>query len=219
MEENMTSRPTALIFARVSSTTDRQNTERQVRDLQRYADANHLQVVGIYEEKISGGKSNQEREVLQEALRFARTNSVDFILASELSRIGRSVFNTMETIKFLVDNHINLYLQKERFTLLEEDGKPSAFAAIMLATLSCAYELEKSSIAFRLSSGRAKFVSEGGVLGRPKKSFKSKEKKETEYADVLKQLRSTRKIPLHLIAEHNHCSLSTVKRLKREFSL
>ena len=45
---------TAIIYARVSSTNDRQNTERQVRDLEQYAAANNIQVVKVFEEHISG---------------------------------------------------------------------------------------------------------------------------------------------------------------------
>ena len=55
---------TAIIFARVSSVTDRQNTERQVLDLKKYAEYSNLNVEKVFEEKISGGKRNEERYVL-----------------------------------------------------------------------------------------------------------------------------------------------------------
>ena len=44
----------AVIYARVSSTTDRQSTDRQVTDLKKYAEYSKLEVVKVYEEKISG---------------------------------------------------------------------------------------------------------------------------------------------------------------------
>ena len=101
----------AVIYARVSSVSDRQNTERQVKDLVEYAQTNQMDVVEVFEEKISGAKQNKERPVLQETLKYCQMNSVDYLLSNELSRIGRSTFNVLETIKFLIDNHINLYLQ------------------------------------------------------------------------------------------------------------
>ena len=61
---------TAVIFARVSSSGDRQTTERQVLDLTDYADRNGMTVGQIYEEHISGAKKNHERPVLQECLAY-----------------------------------------------------------------------------------------------------------------------------------------------------
>ena len=49
---------TAVIYARVSSTGERQSTARQVADLTDYANRNSLEVVGVYEEHVSGAKRN-----------------------------------------------------------------------------------------------------------------------------------------------------------------
>lgn len=46
----------AVIYARVSSTGERQSTERQVADLKKYAAASDIEVVRVYEEKTSGAK-------------------------------------------------------------------------------------------------------------------------------------------------------------------
>lgn len=207
----------AIIYARVSSTNDRQNTERQVIDLQQYAEANKMEVVKIFEEHISGGKTNKERQVLQDALQFAVDNSIDHVLSNELSRIGRNTFNVLETIKFLIDHHINLYLQKERFTLLNESGKPSPFAAIMLATLSTCAELERENIAFRLQSGFRRHIEKGGKVGRKVGYTKSREKKEDEYKDAIRYLRKG--FGVRDTAKVTGTSERTVARLKKEFCL
>lgn len=209
----------AVIYARVSSVGERQNTERQVKDLMEYASYMKYEVLKVFEEHISGAKKNSERAILQEAIDFCITNKVDILLCSELSRIGRSSFEVLETVKKLIDNKVNLYLQKEQMTLLDEKGEPSMCAPILLSCLSFSYSVERENIQYRLQSGLRLYIEKGGKVGRKVGYRKSKEKKSEQYADVLKQLRSTRKIPLHLIAEHNHCSLSTVKRLKREFSI
>ena len=67
---------TAVIYARVSSTGERQSTSRQVADLTDYANRNGLEVVGVYEEHISGAKRNEERAVLAECINYAVTNGV-----------------------------------------------------------------------------------------------------------------------------------------------
>lgn len=45
----------AVIYARVSSTGDRQSTERQILDLIAHANKNSIEVVKTFEEHISGG--------------------------------------------------------------------------------------------------------------------------------------------------------------------
>ena len=52
---------TAVIYARVSSTGDRQNNERQIEDLIILGERKKYTIQKIYEEKISGAKKNTER--------------------------------------------------------------------------------------------------------------------------------------------------------------
>ncbi|MBS5413522.1 MULTISPECIES: recombinase family protein [Bacteroides] len=207
----------AIIYARVSSTTDRQTTDRQVEDLKSYAEYSKMEVVKVFEEKISGAKKNTERPILVEALNYCRTENIDMLLVSELSRLGRNAFEVLEAVKGLVDDGINLYMQKEKFTLLDDEKQPSMFAPIMLATLSTCSQLERENIKFRLNSGRQQYIAKGGQLGRKMGSIKSADKKKEEYKDVLKALRqgySVRKV-----AKLTDTSASTVQRLKKEFQL
>ena len=207
----------AIIYARVSSTTDRQSTDRQVEDLKSYAEYSKMEVVKVFEEKVSGAKKNTERPILVEALSYCRTERIDMLLVSELSRLGRNAFEVLETVKGLVDDGINLYMQKEKFTLLDDDKQPSMLAPIMLATLSTCAQLERENIKFRLNSGRQQYITKGGRLGRKIGSVKSSDKKREEYKDVLKALRqgySVRKA-----AKLTDTSVSTVQRLKKEFQL
>ena len=209
----------AVIYARVSSVGERQSTERQVKDLMEYASYMKYDVLKVFEEHISGAKKNSERAVLQEAIDYCITNKVDILLSSELSRIGRSSFEVLETVKKLIDNKVNLYLQKEQMTLLDDKGEPSVFVPVTLACLAAAATLERENIAYRLQSGRRLYIEKGGKVGRKVGYRKSKEQKSEQYAKVLKELRSSRRPPLRMIAKDNDCSLSTVKRLKKEFGL
>ena len=54
------------------------------------------------------------------------------------------------SVKELIDCGINLYIQKEQLILLDEEGHPSLFAPIMIATLSTCAQLERDNISFRL---------------------------------------------------------------------
>lgn len=208
---------TATIYARVSSTTDRQNTQRQVIDLTEYANRNDLNLVKVYEEHISGAKKNIDRPVLTDCLKYCKENHIGTLLVSELSRLGRNTFEVLATVRDLVECHINVYFQKEQMHLLDGNGKPSLFTPILIATLSTCAEMERENIQYRLNSGRRVYIEKGGQLGRKKGSVKSKEKKEEEYKDVLTYLKKGYKVAD--IAKLTSTSVSTVQRLKREFQI
>ena len=207
----------AVIYARVSSSGDRQSTSRQVADLTKYAQYKGYEVSKVYEEHASGGNKNAERPILQEAIDLCINSSIDIILVSELSRIGRNAFEVLETINNIKEHHINLYLQKEQFTLLDEEGKPSMFAPVMIATLATCAELERENIAHRLRSGYKLHRANGGRVGRKPGSVKSIEKLKEEYKYVIKDLEKGESI--RRTAKLNDVSISTVQRIKKLFCL
>ena len=181
----------AVIYARVSSTGERQSTARQLADLTNYANLNGLSVVGVYEEHISGAKRNEERGVLTECIDYAVTSGVEVVLFSELSRCGRAVWEVLDTIRTLKDNGINAYFQKEGLSLFGADGKENPYLAVMVSVLGVCAQLERENITYRLNSGRAKYIADGGKLGRKVGSVKSKERKQEEYGKVIRGIRHT----------------------------
>jgi DNA invertase Pin-like site-specific DNA recombinase len=207
----------AVIYARVSSTGERQSTSRQVADLTNYASLNGIEVVEVYEEHISGAKRNEERAVLTECIDYAITNRVDVVLFSELSRCGRAVWEVLDTIRTLKDNGINAYFQKEGLSLFSADGKENPYLAVMVSVLGVCAQMERENITYRLNSGRAKYIADGGKLGRKVGSVKSKERKQEEYSKVIRSLRNGKSI--RDTAAICSVSISTVQRVKKEFQL
>ena len=207
----------AVIYARVSSTGERQSTSRQVADLTDYANRNGLEVVGVYEEHISGVKRNEERAVLAECIDYAVTNGVEVVLFSELSRCGRAVWEVLDTIRTLKDNGINAYFQKEGLSLFSADGKENPYLAVMVSVLGVCAQLERENITYRLNSGRAKYVADGGKLGRKVGSVKSRERKQEEYSKVIRSLKAGKSI--RDTAAICSVSISTVQRVKKEFGI
>ena len=206
---------TAVIYARVSSIGDRQSTDRQVKDLSDYAAYQKMEVLKVFEEHISGAKKNDERPVLCEAIRYCKEYSIDILLVSELSRLGRNAFEVLASVKDLLDSGINLYVQKDQFTLLDQEGKPSLFAPVMIATLSTCAQLERDNISFRLNSGRKQYIAMGGKLGRKIGSVKTSDQKREEYKDVISLLRKG--YTIRDVAKLTQKGISTVQRVKREF--
>lgn len=208
---------TAVIYARVSSIGDRQSTTRQIKDLTEYARRNDYQIDRIYDEHISGAKRNEDRLVLLECLDYCEGKNVDVILISELSRLGRNVDEILATVKRCKDNHINIYFQKENLSLFNADGTKNPFLNIFISVLGTCAELERENIQYRLQSGRKRYIENGGILGRKVGSVKTREKKEEEYRNVIRELR--RGTSVRRTAKLCDVSASTVTRIKREFAL
>ena len=213
----MDSMATAVIYARVSSVGDRQNTERQVDDLTRYAEGNGYEVIKVFEEHISGATKNEDRAVLCECLKFCVANKIDTLLISELSRLGRNVDEVLANVRFCKDNHLNIYFQKEHLSLFNADGSKNPFLTIFISVLGTCAEMERDNIKFRLNSGLRRYVANGGRVGRKQGSTKSKEKKQEEYAKVIKLLKSGQSV--RNTAKLCEVGISTVQRVKKEFAI
>ena len=207
----------AVIYARVSSTNDRQSTDRQVSDLNGYASKNDINVVKTFEEHISGAKRNEERPILCECLDYCIKNKVDILLISELSRLGRNVDEVLANVKRCKDNNLNIYFQKENLSIFQADGTKNPFLNIFISVLGACAEMERENIKFRLNSGRAKYIADGGKLGRKEGYRKPKEQKEVEYKEVIKELKKGTSV--RRAAKLCDVSVSTVQRIKAEFNL
>lgn len=204
---------TAVIYARVSSTGDRQTTDRQVADLQRYVNINEMELVKVFEEKMSGAKEN--RPVLSDCINFCITNHIHTLCVSEISRLGRSTKIVVNTIDELSRAGVNVYIQNLPLCSLNEDGQPNPIAKMITAVLSSFAEIERDNIRYRLNSGRELAKTKGVKMGRKVGSVKSKEKKADEYATVIRSLRKGKSI--RDTAKLCEVSISTVQRVKREF--
>ena len=77
---------TAVIYARVSSSGDRQSTDRQVADLRAFAEREGIEVVGEYEEHGSGAR--EDRPMLLECMELLKKGNCRILLVSEISRLG-----------------------------------------------------------------------------------------------------------------------------------
>ena len=70
----------AVIYSRVSSESERQDTQRQTTELKQYASRMGYNIVEVYEEKVSGFKKNEQRPVFTKMLEDINTNQIDKIL-------------------------------------------------------------------------------------------------------------------------------------------
>ena len=208
----------AVIYARVSSLTDRQNPERQVKDLSDYANRNNIEIAKIFEEKTSGNKKNSERPILSAALEYAQAANVDLFMVSELSRLGRNIIEVQNAVNWFIQNKINLYIQKEDFSILDDNKQPKFYISIIIAVLSTCASLERENISYRLNSGRKNYIAKGGKVGRPKDNRSLESKKEELQQKYNKVIRDLRKgTSIRDTAKLNRCSPATVQKIKKMF--
>lgn len=221
----------AVIYARVSSIGNRQNTDRQVADLTAYAVKNGYSVVNIFTEHVSGAKETKDRQTLSDCLTFIedQDNGVSILLVSELSRLGRNVDDVTKNVIAFKEKHINVYFQKEGFQLFDDNGEVNPFTNIFVAVLGTCAQIERDNIKFRLNSGLAQYRANGGRVGRKEGYQKPKEDYLAQYPELIQKLKERKN---HLdngirdkddsvrsIAQHFGVNVSTVQTIRGIFEL
>ena len=210
-------RKKAVIYARVSSLGDRQSTDRQIEDLTRYAEGKGLEVVRIFQEHVSGAKSNQERGVLSECLDFCRVERPGTLMVTELSRLGRSTVEVLKAVEDLTAAGVNVFILDLNLSTLDEEGRENPVAKMVLTVLALGAEMERKLILGRLNSGRELAKKKGIRMGRPKGSSLSDEALAAKYPEVLRHLRKG-KNSIREIAKLTGVSVSTVQRVKKSLT-
>lgn len=205
----------AVIYARVSSVSDRQDTTRQVQDLQNYAAAHDMQVVNVFEEHISGAKKLEERQVLQECISYCIEHSVRFLLLSELSRLGRSTLQVLRSLEKLHDAKVSVFIQNLGIYSLLDDGRVNPIASILITVLAEMSNIERSNIQYRLNSGRAQYIANGGKLGRKVGYRKDSDQMKDEYKNAIALLRKGYSV--RAVAKLEGVSPTTIQKIKSEF--
>lgn len=205
----------AVIYARVSSVSDRQDTSRQIEDLRKYANSQEIEVVATFEEHISGAKKNEERQVLTDCLEYCTTNSVHYLLLSELSRLGRSTLQVLRSLERLHEAKVSVYIHNLGLYTLQPNGEVNPIASIMVTILAEMSNIERSNIVYRLNSGRTNYIAKGGKLGRKTGSIKTEERKREEYKEVIALLKKGYSV--RNVAKLQSIGISTVQRIKNQF--
>lgn len=177
------------IFARVS-TTDRQTTDRQINDLRDLCTKQSWTVAHVITEHVSGAKANTERAGVQELFALAQRRSVDKIVVTEISRIGRSVSESVQIIETLTACGVSLYIQNIGMETILADGRPNFMFKPILLTLVGFAEMERELLRERIRSGLDTARRQGKKLGRPTGIVESVDDLLDKYPKVVRELRA-----------------------------
>jgi len=209
----------AVIFSRVSSTGDRQSNDRQTNELKEYAQRMGYNLVGIYEEKISGFKKNEERVVLSQLMYdidhgIGGTIKIDRVLTSELSRIARNVLSALTVIEQLNSRKVSLFIMNHNLETLNHDLSINSMAMFLCQILAGVASMEAETTKNRFQSGYRNFIASGGRVGRKKGHTVSEEDFLANHKDVVKLLK--RNLSIRQISGlTDKKSLTTIMKVKK----
>lgn len=199
----------AIIISRCSSNDQRQDVYRQQQELLSTYGTQY-NIVKEFTYYKSGTKND---EVNAEILEFAIKNNVNHIIALEISRISRKISSFALFLEKCNENKINIIIDNFKLHTLLPSGEINGMVQTMLSIASTFASLELSLISERLNSGRAKYIRDGGKLGRKVGSEKDTKKLITEHADIVKFLKQGQSIRNTMVLTGK--SSGTVQKIKK----
>ena len=202
-----------VILARVS--TDKQEYQRQVNELNDYCNRVGWEVEATFCNKISGAKSIEERTEIQELIAYVKTHEISRVVCLEISRLGRNTLEALRVIQNLNENGVSLYVKNYNLETLT-DGKVNPVASLLCTILLEIASMERLTIKERMTSGRNQYIAkcrrEGIKMGRPATYRKSDEAYRQQYSKEISLLKKG--ISLRNITAITGTSVNTLRRLK-----
>lgn len=154
-------------FAYLRVSTEEQTVQNQKMALGKWAHDNNYQILDFFEDSaVSGKVPATQRRGFQDMLELVKTAGVDAVLVYELSRVGRTFWDTLDAIK-AIEQYAPLISCSPRESFLQTT-EPSV-RKLMIGILTWVAERERDMLVQRTKDGmeRAKAVGKG--IGRPQK--------------------------------------------------
>jgi DNA invertase Pin-like site-specific DNA recombinase len=202
----------AVIYSRVSSEGNRQDTERQTNELIEYANKMGYELVEVYEEKVSGYKKNEDRPIFSRMLEEIEKGTIDKVLVWELSRIGRSVIQSLQNIQLLTDKKVSIYIKNFNLETLNDDKTPNSLSMFMVQILFSVANMEAQLTKSRMVSGYRNHIKNGGKVGRKTGSIETEEETIQKHTDIVKLLKKN--LTIRQISGLTNKSTNTILKVK-----
>ena len=144
-------------YARCSTGTDKQDINRQIREL-KAAGATEI----IFEYEHGDCKLKRQQEIM-----FEQAQAGDTIIVLEVSRLARSTQQLCEIIDIISAKHLRLIIVGS-ITLDCRNGKPDPMSEAFLQMAGVFSQLELAMIRARVRSGMENARAKGKPIGRPR---------------------------------------------------
>lgn len=205
-----------VLLCRVS--TKSQDYYRQVNELSEHCARCGWNILRVFANKVSGAKKLEERTEILEMIAYVKENQVDRVCVLEISRLGRNTLEALRVIQLLNDEGICLYVKNYNLETIV-NGKVNAVASLICTILLEVAQMERLTIAERMTSGRNQYIakckSEGIKMGRPSAYRKSDEAYKEKYGKDIKLLKQG--LSLRNINAITGTSIMTIRKLKAKF--
>ena len=203
-----------VILARVS--TQAQDYQRQVTELQEYCDRAGWEVTRVFANKVSGAKAVTERTEIVEMVEYIKSNDIQRVACLEISRLGRNTLEALKVINYLNENGVSLYVKNYNLETLI-DGKVNPVASLICTILLEIASMEILTIKERMTSGRNQYIAkcreQGIKMGRPSSYRKSDASYKEQYGKEISLLKKG--ISLRNVAQLTGTSVNTLRKLRQ----
>ena len=143
------------------SSTSKQDTENQRRELEAVAEHSGWKVVRVYEDAgISGAKGRDKRPGLDAMLKAVTPKEFDMVAAWSVDRLGRSLTDLLGILQAFHDKGVDLFLHQQGLDTSTTAGRA------MFQMLGVFAEFERGIIRERVNAGLARARAKGTKLGR-----------------------------------------------------
>ena len=154
-----------MIYGYVRVSTQEQSVDSQKNAISRYCIDQKMMVDEWIELEMSSRKSTKMRRI-DELLDKLSPN--DIVISSELSRLGRSIKETLNTIETIVQTKSSRLILIKQNLDLNPGAKDNVSNKILITVFSMLAELERDFISERTKEGLRARVAKGIKLGKPK---------------------------------------------------
>ena len=157
----------AIAYLRVS--TEEQTVQTQKIAITKWAKDHDYQMLYFFEDPSVSGKIPAVcRKGFQDLMEFVSLSKVEAVLVYELSRVGRTFWDTLDAIK-VIEEHSPLISCSPRESFLQTTD-PS-IRKLMISILTWVAEREREMLVQRTKDGMNRARIAGKEIGRPEKVF------------------------------------------------
>jgi putative DNA-invertase from lambdoid prophage Rac len=180
-------------FAYLRVSTEEQTVQNQKLALEKWGQLNGYLILDYFEDPaISGKIPATQRRGFQEMLELVKVAGVDAVLVYELSRVGRTFWDTLDAIK-AVERYASLISCSPRESFLQTTE--ASIRKLMIGILTWAAERERELLVQRTKDGMQRARQAGKGIGRPQKTV-NKDKLITMLAENHSKIRIARTLGL-----------------------
>lgn len=155
----------AAVYARVSTNTGKQDTDRQINKLVEIANSKGYKKVDVFADTISG--YTKDRPELNKLMKTVNVDPKHYglILADEISRIGRSPVDTRNIIDEISAKGVPIFLADLNQYTIDEKGQRNSIVNVILQMTMEFANIESQQMKERAHSGRLNKARKGEYMG------------------------------------------------------